>query len=110
MSRLTTEFWIGAYLAQLRTEGIPAYLPHRGDPQAGAVLVKLAFMNGKASLFTRHYGPDGHLVWHAEPENRPEPEIDDAIRRRLGYDRDLWVVEIEDPGGRHLLDRPGLED
>lgn len=110
MIRLTTELWVSAYLATLRREGIPAFLPHRGDPQAGAVIVKLAFMNGKATLFTRYYGCSGQLEWHAELQNRAEAEIDDAIQARRRYDRDLWVIEVEDPHGRHLLDQPGLEE
>lgn len=110
MSRLATDFWVGAYLARLELEGIPAHLIHKGDPQAGAVAVKLAFMNGKASLFTRNYGSSGERVWHALLDGAAEAEVDAAIRRQRGYDPDLWVVEVEDPRGRHLLDRPGLRE
>ena len=40
----------------------------------------------------------------------PEAEVDTAITRQRGYDPDLWVVEVEDRAGRHLLDEPGLAD
>ncbi len=110
MSRLATHIWVAAYLAQLSAEGIHAHIARKGDATAGAVAVKLVFMNGKASLFTRHYGEAGHLVWHADPEDAPETAVDDALRRRMRHDPDLWVVEIEDPRGRHLLDRPGLKE
>jgi hypothetical protein len=39
-----------------------------------------------------------------------EAEVDAAIARQRGYDPDLWVVEVEDRQGRHLLDEPGLSD
>ena len=39
-----------------------------------------------------------------------ESEVDAAISRQRGYDPDLWVIEVEDKAGRHLLDEPGLKD
>jgi hypothetical protein len=39
-----------------------------------------------------------------------EAEVDATISRQRGYDPDLWVVEVEDRKGRHLLDEPGLSD
>lgn len=109
MARLTTDFWIGAYRAMLEAEGIPAHIVHRGDPGAGAVAVKLATLNGRASLFTRHYDGTGELRWDALVADGPESEADAAIARARRVDPDLWVIEVEDPRGRHLLDRPGLE-
>ncbi|MEM1372062.1 MAG: DUF1491 family protein, partial [Pseudomonadota bacterium] len=28
--------------------------------------------------------------------------------RQRSFDPDLWVIEVEDRNGRHLLDEPGL--
>lgn len=110
MTRVTADFWVSAYLARLMGEGIPAHLVHKGDATAGAIAVKVAFMNGKASLFTRHYSSSGKRVWEPLIEDGAEGEVDETIRRQRGYDRDLWVVEVEDPRGRHMLDRVGLEE
>lgn len=110
MSRLATHVWISAYLARLGQEGIHAHIVHRGQREAGAVAVKVAFMNGKASLFTRHYATAGHARWDALLACAAETEVDDAVRRQRRYDADLWVVEVEDPKGRHLLDRIDGDD
>jgi len=110
MARLTADFWVGAYLARLDAEGIAAHLVHRGDATAGAVLVKLALMDGRASLFTRYYAVSGERAWLARFDAAPEAEVDAAIRRERARDPDLWVVEVEDPKGRHLLDRSGLKE
>lgn len=108
MARLTTDFWIAAYFARLEAAGIPAYLTAKGDATAGAVIVKVATMNGRASVFSRVFGADGERVWAALADDAPEPEADAALARQRGYDPDLWIVEIEDPKGRSLLDEEGL--
>jgi hypothetical protein len=107
-ARLTSDFWVTAYLARLSGEGIFAHVAHKGDPTAGAVAVKIATMNRRASLFLRSYDGDGERIWAAAAEDAEEAEVDAMVARQRGFDRDLWVIEVEDPRGRHLLDEDGL--
>ncbi|MEM9779006.1 MAG: DUF1491 family protein [Pseudomonadota bacterium] len=107
MTRLTAEFWVQAYLTRLRLADIPAFVTARGDAGAGAVLIKLNTLDGAARAFTRSYDAEGARVWAALAEG-DEPEVDAAIARQRGYDRDLWVIEVEDRAGRHLLGEDGL--
>ena len=104
MARVTADFWIGAYLARLMQAGIFAHVAHKGDPTAGAIAIKLATMDGCASLFMRNYDGEGNRVWSTVKDRADEREVDEHIARQRGYDRDLWVIEVEDPKGRHLLD------
>ena len=106
--RLASGMWVAAYLARLEQAGIFAHVMHRGDRTAGAIGVKVALMNGRAQLLTRRYDFDGRAVWDDATGEAEEPEVDAAIARQRGYDRDLWVIEVEDPRGRHLLDEEGL--
>ena len=53
--RLTADFWVRAYLARLRLADIPAYVTAKGDAEAGAVLVKLATLDGRARAFQRSF-------------------------------------------------------
>lgn len=110
MERLATHIWVSSYLLRLTQMGIYAHIAHHGDDTAGAVAVKLATMNGKASLYTRASGPDGRFLWHPLAEAQPEPEVDEMVRRRRRIDPDLWVVEVEDPRGRHMLGEPGIAE
>lgn len=108
-ARLTADFWVGAYLARLRQAAIPAFVTARGDATAGAVLVKLATLDGAARAFQRSWDPaTGNRAWVVLAEG-PEAGVDAAVARQRRIDPDLWVIEVEDRAGRHLLDEDGLD-
>ena len=108
--RLTSEFWVQAYLTRLRQEGVAAYVMARGDATAGAVLVKLATLDGRAKALQRSLDPaSGGRVWTLLAEG-PEAEVDAMLTRQRSRDPDLWIIELEDRAGRTLLDTPGLSD
>lgn len=107
--RLTADFWVTAYLARLRLADIPVFIVARGDGTAGAVLVKQSPLDGSATLYQRSFDlTSGERVWMVLVQG-PEAEVDAAITRQRNFDPDLWVIEVEDRQGRHLLDEPGLE-
>lgn len=108
MPRLTARFWVDAYLARLRALDIPAYVVRHGDDTAGSVLVKLNTLNGQAQVYQRSYNMLEDTRRWAVLEDGEEAEIDAAITRQRGFDPDVWVIEVEDRQGRHLLDTPGL--
>jgi hypothetical protein len=107
VARLTSEFWVQAYLRRLSLADIPAFVTAKGDATAGAVLVKQAPLDGTATLFQRSYDMDGNRVWVTLAEGE-ERGVEDAIARQRSFDPDLWVIEVEDRAGRHLLDEDGL--
>jgi len=110
LSRLTADFWVRAYLTRLRLADIPAFITAKGDATAGAVLVKLATLDGRARAFQRSFDlMTGNRAWIVLAEGE-ERAVDAAIARQRGYDPDLWVVEIEYRQGRTLLDEPGLSE
>ena len=108
--RLTADFWVRAYLARLRLAGIPAFVVAHGDDTAGAVLVKVGSLDGQARVFQRSFDllSDARR-WIVLAEG-DEAGVDAAIARQRGFDPDLWVIELEDKAGRHLLDELGLDD
>lgn len=108
MARLSADLWVSAYLARLMAEGIFAHVAFKGDAAAGAIAIKLATMDGRASVFTRAYDEDFNRVWTTHVDSAPEVDADRAIAKQREFDRDLWVIEVEDPRGRHLLDAEGL--
>ena len=110
MTRLTAKFWVQAYMARLEFAGIPAYVMAHGDDTAGAVLVKLATLDGQATAFQRSFDlMSGERKWVVLAEGA-ERDVDAALQKQRSFDPDLWVIEVEDRHGRHLLDEPGLSD
>ena len=108
MTRLTSRFWVDAYLARLRLYDIPAFVTSHGDDTGGAVLVKLNTLDGQAKLFHRSFNLDsGNRVW-AELSSGVEADVDLSISKQKGFAPDVWVIEVEDREGRSLLDEDGL--
>lgn len=107
--RLATHIWVAAYRKRLDLAGIPAFVTSKGDATAGAVLVKLSTLDGLAKAFHRTFDlQTGDRVWDILALGL-EFEVDEAVRRQRGFDPDLWVIEVEDRDGRHLLDQEGLD-
>lgn len=100
---------MSAYLTRLRLREIPAFIVQRGDNTAGAVLIKLNTLDGRAVCYQRSFDlMTGERQWVVLRDGA-EAEVDASITQQKGIDPDLWVIEVEDKQGRHLLDEPGLE-
>ena len=109
MSRLTARFWVDAYITRLRLSDIPCFVVSHGDDTAGAVLVKLNTLDGRAVAHQRSFDlMSGERAWVVLSEGA-EPGVDAAIARQREFDPDLWVIEVEDRAGRHMLGETGLD-
>ena len=109
MIELKTEIWVSALLRRAAVGGVFAAVARKGDPDGGAVLVKVATMDGRARLFAPARAGEGDRIWldlSAGSLGDAEPQVDAYARKRAETDPDLWVVEIEDKHGRNFLDEP----
>lgn len=106
--RLATGFWVSAYLNRLRLAEIPAYVTAKGDATAGAVIIKVATLNGHARAVQRSFDLSADARIWVTLADGPESEVDALLTRQKARDRDLWVIELEDKAGRTLLEEEGL--
>jgi hypothetical protein len=106
--RLKTWIWVAALIRRAELGGAAAYVARKGEPDAGAVLVKVSTLDGRARVWSSTYGGEGHRRWMKATggEFIPEPDADAYIARARTRDSDLWVVEIEDREGRNFLTEP----
>jgi hypothetical protein len=108
--RLASGVWVSAYLTRLRLADVPAYVTAKGNPEAGAVVVKVALLDGTARAFERRSDLlTGARAWFLLAEGA-EREVDALLARTRARDPDLWLIELEDRQGRTLLDADGLRD
>jgi hypothetical protein len=104
---LSTDLWVGALIRRAELGGAFAVVARKGDPRAGAVLVKtFNRLEGVSRLYAEAFRGDGERVWMAPTLSEQESDLDRYIERAIRVDPDLWVVEIEDKHGRHFLTEP----
>ncbi len=112
--RLKSGIWVAAYLRRAQIEGAFAAVRRRGAEEAGAVFIIINRLDGTATL----YGPAPQSAFdEAQPADRfftavlggttpvPETDVEARLARELRFDPDIWIVEIEDRGGRHFIDK-----
>jgi hypothetical protein len=105
--RLDTDIWVYALVRRAHLGGAFAVIARKGDARGGAVLVKLINRRaGEAALLAEATRGDGESVWMRPLPSSDEAEIDRYAERAARIDPDLWVVEIDDPDGRHFLTEP----
>jgi hypothetical protein len=108
---LSTDIWVSALIRRAEMGGAFAVVARKGDPRAGAVLLKvLNRTDGAARLYAEATRLDGERVWMQPARSTEEPELDKYIERALRIDPDVWVVEIDDREGRHFLTEPVEKD
>lgn len=111
--RLKSGIWVAAYVRRCHVEGAFAAVRRRGADEAGAVFIKLNRLDGTGIL----YGPAPQAVFdEAQPADRiftinvgrdapaPDADIEARLKREIGFDPDIWIVEVEDRAGRDFLD------
>lgn len=106
MFELKTDFWASALIRRAELAGAFAGVVRKGDADAGAVLVKVSTLDGRARLYAPARDGEDQRIWldlSAIELGDDEAAIDAYVERRAGRDPDLWVIEIEDKHGRHFL-------
>lgn len=104
--RLRTGFWVQTQLRVCDLAAIPFVVLKRGDPDAGAVLLRIDKGLKGILVLAREVGADGTRPWRPALGDGPLPadEADAYIARQTARDPDLWVIDVDDPAGRYKPD------
>jgi hypothetical protein len=96
-----TGFLVAAQMRVASEHGISMIVRHRGDATSGALLLKIDLLNGTSRVLTQSR-LDDELVWTPASNADPMPveKAERYLEQQLGFDPDIWIVEIEDRHGR----------
>jgi hypothetical protein len=112
--RIKSEMWVGAYIRTCQVQGASAVVVRHGDDAAGAIFIRIDRLDGTVRLFGP--APAGLEASETERawvdcfkgESASAQEAAAYLERQLGFDQDLWIVDVEDRAGRHFLDDGAL--
>ena len=105
--RLKAGLFVRALIRRAEVEGASAFIVRKDQEEAGAIILKLARLDGTVQVLNQARMGDGGLVWarplgDAVPDARAAAWCDGQVK----FDPDLWIVEIEDRQGRAFVDEP----
>jgi hypothetical protein len=107
IARLKAGIFVRALIRRAEVAGAAAYVARHGAEEAGAVIIKIARLDGTCLVLDQARRGEGELVW-VKPlgDNADEERARQFFEKQIRFDPDLWIVEIEDREGRTFVDEP----
>jgi hypothetical protein len=96
--RIKAGLWVAAALRLGTADNKPGMVIRKGDPDAGGVVVIMRGRTGNMVL-TQFREAGGALAWLRATGDTPvtEEATEAYVKKQLGYDSDLWVIEFDAP-------------
>ncbi len=97
---IKTETFVAAILAQTNQIMVRAMLVRRGDPDNGAIIVRLDMADG-CRVETRQFDPEAGYRWcplHEQPK-LGHGDVETVIKRQISYDPDCWIIAVDTEDG-----------
>jgi hypothetical protein len=108
--KLKSRLLVQAILRRYDQEAIPVYIRRNGDPDAGTILLKIAYGPTEAMVLGQARDAEGRAGWLklGGADRLRDADVEAAIAKAITRDPDLYVIEVEDPKGRVFVDGPIL--
>ena len=90
-ARLKSGLWVRAILRRVAGEGRSAMVLHRGDEDAGDVVVVAIERSSTIVVLRETMSEPG---WSRVPID-DQAALDTYLARQRRYDPDLWIIEVE---------------
>jgi hypothetical protein len=103
--RLPAHLEVSAMIRQVQAEGGFATVLHKGERDAGTIVVVLVENGENMRIFERMPQLDGTRAWtriQSQPSENKE-QSSEYLTRRASQDPDLWVIELDIARGERFV-------
>jgi hypothetical protein len=105
--RLKAGIFVRSLIRRAEVEGASAFVVRSGAEEAGAIILKVAKLDGTVLVLNQARDAKSNLVWtQALGGWTDEARASAWCDKQVKFDPDLWIVEIEDRQGRAFVDEP----
>lgn len=105
--RLKAGIFARALIRRVQVAGASAFVVRSGAEEAGAIILKVAKLDGSVLVLNQARNAQGKLV-RAQALGGwvDEKRAGEWCDKQVKFDPDVWIVEIEDREGRAFVDEP----
>ena len=111
-ARLPAYLEVSGLLRQVAAAGGFAAVLHKGEREAGTIVVVCAENGAARRVFERMPSAYGDRDWVLSKSETVESAqlIDDYLTRRQAQDPDLWIIELDIPNGERFIGLAGTNN
>ncbi len=103
IDRLKSKLWVQAQVRICNSSNLAVYITKKGDPDAGAIALRLNKLNGTNMIYRQVRIDSRELAWSPAGNGKAlsDCESNSYLEKQVRLDPDLWIVEIEDPNDKY---------
>ena len=103
-ARLASSFEVGALRRLAEATGGSAIVARKGDDERGQILLCLSQRGVYLTFLERALQPSGKYAWSRVGPAPVHPEMSDSfVQRRVKFDSDLWLIDLDVPHGERFI-------
>lgn len=97
--RLPAQLEAAGFIRRAEAEGGFGTILKRGDPDRGALVLLIANRGGHVACLERTLQPNGSYDWQqvGPAAGADGVELADWSQKRVRFDEDLWLIELDIP-------------
>jgi hypothetical protein len=96
-ARLSPSVEAAGLIRRAEAEGGFGTILRKGDPERGSLLLVIRSRDRQIGCLERMLAPDGEYRWTASGPGEAElaEDLAEFLTRRIKYDDDLWLIELD---------------